>query len=138
MILFAVSSYFLGGDILGREFVLPVDIKENGPVDKYSFLEQQLQQAPESENILEHSSVQESNGSLLHTVHTVQEHVAPSNEEPVGEPLKHTYASIVWSTPGSYFVSFICIYAHEFFLFVELETRLSVCDTVLITFVFYA
>lgn len=90
-----VSSYFLGGDILGREFVLPVDIKENGPVDKYSFLEQQLQQAPESENILEHSSVQESNGSLLHTVHTVQEHVAPSNEEPVGEPLKHTYASIL-------------------------------------------
>ncbi|XVF66396.1 hypothetical protein PTKIN_Ptkin10aG0032500 [Pterospermum kingtungense] len=90
-----VSSYFLGGDVQGREFVPPVDIKENGPVGKYSLMEQQLQQAPESESIVEHSSVQESNGSLLHTVHTVQEHVAPPDEEPVGEPQKHTYASIL-------------------------------------------
>ena len=102
MILFAVSSYLLGGDIQGREFVIPVDVKDNGPFDKYSLPEQQLQQAPESENIVENSSFLESNGSFLHMAHIVQEHVPPV-EEPVGEPQKHTYASIVCSTRGSYF-----------------------------------
>ncbi|XWS39129.1 hypothetical protein CRYUN_Cryun18bG0023600 [Craigia yunnanensis] len=95
-----VSSYLLGGDIQGREFVVPVGIKENGPVDKFSFPEQQLQQSPESESIVENNSVQESNGSLLHTVHTAQVHVPPSVEEPVGEPQKHTYASILRVAKG--------------------------------------
>ncbi|XWS08725.1 hypothetical protein CRYUN_Cryun40dG0025700 [Craigia yunnanensis] len=95
-----VSSYLLGGDIQGWEFVVPVDVKENGPVDKYSLREQQLQQAPESESIVENSSVQESNGSLLHTVYTVQQHVPPSIEEPVGESQKHTYASILRIVKG--------------------------------------
>ena len=103
MILFTVSSYLLGGDIQGREFVVPVDVKENGPVDKYSLPEQLLQQSPEFESIVENSYVQESNGSLLHTVLTAQEHVPPPVKEPVGEPQKHTYASIVCSTRGSYF-----------------------------------
>ncbi|XVF28520.1 hypothetical protein REPUB_Repub15cG0036700 [Reevesia pubescens] len=94
-----VSSYLLGGDILGREFLAPVGIKENGPIDMYSFPEEQLQQAPESESIVETNSVQESNGSLLHTVNTVQEHVPPF-EEPVGEPQKHTYASILRVAKG--------------------------------------
>ncbi|XP_022722290.1 putative G3BP-like protein isoform X2 [Durio zibethinus] len=96
----AVSSYLLGGDIQSREFVVPVDIKENGPVDEYSLQEQQIQQAPESESIAENSCVQESNSSLLYTVHTVQEHVPPSVEEPVGEPQKHTYASILRVAKG--------------------------------------
>ena len=126
MILFAVSSYFLGGDIQGLEFVVPDDVKENGPVDKYSLQEKQLQQASESESIVKNSSVQESNGSLLPTVHTVQEHVPPSIEEPVGGTQKHTYASIVCSTHGSYFCViyiyiYICINADQFFVFIELE-----------------
>ncbi|KAK9020170.1 hypothetical protein V6N11_054661 [Hibiscus sabdariffa] len=83
-----VPSYFLGGDIQGRELVAHVDVRENGPVDKFS-LSEQLHQAPESESIVDNSSVQESNGALLLTVNTVQEHVPP-----VGEPQKHTYASI--------------------------------------------
>ncbi|XVE65764.1 hypothetical protein DITRI_Ditri08aG0025700 [Diplodiscus trichospermus] len=94
-----VSSYLLGGDIQAQEFVVSVDVKENGPVDKYSLPEQQLVQAPESENIMENSSVQESNGSLLHMVHNVQEHVPPV-EEPLGEPQKHTYASILRVAKG--------------------------------------
>lgn len=101
MIPFAVTSYLMGGDIQGREFVAPVNIKENGTVDKHSLQEQQLHQAPESESFVDNSSVQESNGSLLHTVHTIQEHLPPF-EEPVREPQKHTYASIVCSC-GSYF-----------------------------------
>ncbi|KAK8623829.1 hypothetical protein V6N13_065192 [Hibiscus sabdariffa] len=90
-----VPSYILGGDIHGQEFLAPVSAKENGLVGKYGFLEQQLQQAPESESIVENNCVHESNGSFLHLVNTVQEHVPPAVEEPVGEPQKRTYASIV-------------------------------------------
>ncbi|KAK8671007.1 hypothetical protein V6N13_037618 [Hibiscus sabdariffa] len=89
-----VPSYFLGGDIQGRELVAHVDVRENGPVDKFS-LSEQLHQAPESESIVDNSSVQESNGALLLTVNTVQEHVPP-----VGEPQKHTYASILRVAKG--------------------------------------
>ncbi|KAK8661619.1 hypothetical protein V6N13_091217 [Hibiscus sabdariffa] len=89
----ALSSYFLGGDIQGRELVTHVDVRENGLVDKFS-LSEQFHQALESESIVVNSSVQESYGALLLTVNTVQEHVPPV-EEPVGEPQKHTYASIL-------------------------------------------
>ncbi|TYI92302.1 hypothetical protein E1A91_D02G059500v1 [Gossypium mustelinum] len=95
-----VPSYMLGGDIHGREFLAPDDAKENGLVDKYRFPEQQLQHAPESESIVENNSVHESNGLLLHTVNTVQEHVPPTIEEPVGEPQKQTYASILRVAKG--------------------------------------
>ncbi|KAA3485353.1 nxt3 [Gossypium australe] len=95
-----VPSYMLGGDIHGREFLAHDDAKENGLVDKYSFLEQQLQQAPASESIVENNSVHESNGLLLHTVNSVQEHVPPTIEEPVGEPQKQTYASILRVAKG--------------------------------------
>ncbi|EOY06192.1 hypothetical protein QUC31_016403 [Theobroma cacao] len=94
-----VSNYLLGGDIQGREFVAPDDVKENGPVDKFSFPESRLQQTPESESIVDNSSVKESNGSLLHMVNTVQEHLPPV-EESVGEPQKHTYASILRVAKG--------------------------------------
>ncbi|KAG8499663.1 hypothetical protein CXB51_006111 [Gossypium anomalum] len=95
-----VPRYMLGGDIHGREFLAPDDAKENGLVDKYSFLEQQLQQAPASESIVENNSVHESNGLLLHTVNSVQEHVLPTIEEPVGESQKQTYASILRVAKG--------------------------------------
>ncbi|KAG4179468.1 hypothetical protein ERO13_A10G107400v2 [Gossypium hirsutum] len=93
-----VPGYLLGGDIQRRKFVAPVDVKENGPVDNYTLLEQ-LQQAPESESLVDKSSVRECNGSLLHTVNTVQEHVPPV-EEPFGEPQKHTYASVLRVAKG--------------------------------------
>ncbi|MFQ6668105.1 hypothetical protein Gotur_033887 [Gossypium turneri] len=85
-------------DIQRREFVAPVDVKENGPVDNYT-LSEQLQQVPESESLVDKSSVRESNDSLLHTVNTVQEHVPPV-EEPFGEPQKHTYASVLRVAKG--------------------------------------
>ncbi|XVF38540.1 hypothetical protein REPUB_Repub20aG0110600 [Reevesia pubescens] len=102
----SVPSYLLGGNFQGQllknssmEFMAPVDIEENGSVDKYSFPEQRLQQAPKSESIV-NSSLQESNGSLLHSMNAVQEHVPPAVEEPVGEPQKHTYASILRVAKG--------------------------------------
>ncbi|GMJ02009.1 hypothetical protein like AT5G43960 [Hibiscus trionum] len=90
-----VPSYMMGGDIHRQEFLGPVNAKENGLVDKYSFPEQQLQQAPESEIIVENNCVHESNGSFLHIVNTVQEHLPPAVEKALGEPQKQTYASIL-------------------------------------------
>ncbi|KAF2314061.1 hypothetical protein GH714_021818 [Hevea brasiliensis] len=89
----------LGGEIQAREFAAPTEAKENGPVDNYGFSEQQLQQVPESENVREENSV-ESNGSIQNTVNTAQDQLSASVEEPIGEPQKHTYASILRVAKG--------------------------------------
>ncbi|KAH7521997.1 hypothetical protein FEM48_Zijuj07G0091100 [Ziziphus jujuba var. spinosa] len=94
-----VSNYLLGGEIHTREFV-PPDVKDNGPVDNYGFVEQRLQQVSESENILEENAADQSNGSLQNTVNSVQDHLPSSVEEPVGEPQKQTYASILRVVKG--------------------------------------
>ncbi|KAJ4840270.1 hypothetical protein Tsubulata_024966 [Turnera subulata] len=90
----SVPNYLLS-EIHARDFVAPPDVKENGPVDNYSFPEQRLQQVPESENILEEHVVEEVNGSLQNSGSTVQDHLPASVEESAGEPQKHTYASIL-------------------------------------------
>ncbi|KAK3019099.1 hypothetical protein RJ639_004968 [Escallonia herrerae] len=90
-----VSNYMLGGDIQAREFVAPANIEENGPVENYGFPEQRLQQVPEADNILEDNFAVHSNGSLQSTMNSVQDHLSSPVEETVGEPPKHTYASIV-------------------------------------------
>ena len=74
----------------------PTEVYENGPVDNYSYSEQRLQHVSESELILENDAA-ESNGLLQNTVNAVQDHLPPNAEEPIGEPQKHTYASIVCS-----------------------------------------
>lgn len=102
MIVFAVSNYLLGGEIQAREFVAPTEVKENGLADNYSFSEQRLQQVPESEHMLENNASEESNGLLQNTVNAVQDHLPPAVEEPVGEPQKHTYASIVCTKSTNY------------------------------------
>ncbi|KAJ9154102.1 hypothetical protein P3X46_027475 [Hevea brasiliensis] len=94
-----VPNYLLGGEIQAREFAAPTEAKENGPVDNYGFSEQQLQQVPESENVREENSV-ESNGSIQNTVNTAQDQLSASVEEPIGEPQKHTYASILRVAKG--------------------------------------
>ena len=93
--IFLVPNYLLGGEIHTREFVAP-DVKENG-IDNYGFAEQRLQQVTEPEIILEDNSPDQSNGSLQNTVTSLPDHIPPSVEEPIGEPQKHTYASIVCS-----------------------------------------
>ncbi|CAK7327319.1 unnamed protein product [Dovyalis caffra] len=95
-----VPTYLMGREIQAREFVAPADAKENGPVDGYTFPEQSLQQASESENILQKNSVEEPNGSLQNTASTAQDYQPASVEEPAGEPLKHTYASILRVAKG--------------------------------------
>lgn len=91
----------LGGEIHTIEFVAP-DVKENGPADNYGFVEQQLQQVAESDSILEENLADQPNGSLQNMVNSLHDHLPLSVEESVGEPQKHTYASIVWSKLCNY------------------------------------
>ncbi|KAL7618052.1 nuclear transport factor 2 isoform X1 [Lactuca sativa] len=89
------SNYMGVGDIQGRDFVTPTTTAvENGSVNNYSFQKQQLQ-APEVENSLEDNYPVKSNGS----VNALQDRLT-SVEEPVGEPQKHTYASILQVAKG--------------------------------------
>ncbi|KAL6970619.1 hypothetical protein U1Q18_030314 [Sarracenia purpurea var. burkii] len=91
---FAVPNYVLGRETEGWEFVAPVDVKENGQVDNYNFSEQQMQNTPEAESILEDNFTR-SNGLLQNSMNPVLDHMSVPIEETVGEPQKHTYASIV-------------------------------------------
>ncbi|KAH9764057.1 hypothetical protein KPL70_001392 [Citrus sinensis] len=95
-----VPNHLMGGEIQAREYVSPVDVKQNGLIDDYGFPEQRLQQVPESENILEDSPDEELDGSLQNAVNAAQDYLPASVEEPVGEPQKHTYASILRVAKG--------------------------------------
>lgn len=91
----AVSNYLLGGEIQARDFVPPAKIEENGPVNDYHFSEEQLQQVSEAEKIPEDNFAVQSNGSLQSTMNHAHDHLSATIEEPIAEPQKHTYASIV-------------------------------------------
>ncbi|KAI8002146.1 Nuclear transport factor 2 [Camellia lanceoleosa] len=93
------SNYMLGGETQAREFVAPTDVTENGPVDNFSLSDQRLRHTPEAESILEDNFAQ-SNGSLQNAMNPVSEHLPAPVEEPVGEPQKHTYASILQVSKG--------------------------------------
>ncbi|KAK4356951.1 hypothetical protein RND71_022561 [Anisodus tanguticus] len=96
-----VPNYMLGLEIQGREYAAAPEIEDNGPVDNYSFPEEQLQHVPEAEKILEDNFAAQSNGSLQNTINAVQDHLSSPVEEPVAEPQKHTYASILQVTKGN-------------------------------------
>ncbi|KAG5236409.1 nuclear transport factor [Salix suchowensis] len=93
-------TYLVGGEIQAREFVAPADIKENDPVDSYTFPEKRLHQASQSENMLEENSVEKPNGSLKITTSNAPDCQPATVEEPAGEPQKHTYASILRVAKG--------------------------------------
>ncbi|CAI9118024.1 OLC1v1019525C1 [Oldenlandia corymbosa var. corymbosa] len=90
-----VPNYVLDGDIQGREYAATSTVGENGPVDNYSYAEERLQTVPEADKILEDNYAVQSNGSHQHAVNPVQDHLSLPVEEPVGEPQKLTYASIL-------------------------------------------
>lgn len=93
-----VPNYMLGGEIQAREFADAPKIEDNGPVNNYSFPEEHLQHVPEAEKILEDNFSAQSNGSFQNTINAVQDHLSSPIEEPVAEPQKHTYASILQVT----------------------------------------
>lgn len=95
-----VPDYMFGGDIQAREYDDP-KIEDNGPVNNYSFPEERLQHVPEAENVLEDKFAVQSNGPLHGAINAVQDHLSCPVEEPVAEPQKHTYASILQVTKGN-------------------------------------
>lgn len=90
---YTASSYMPADDIQARDYVPPTTAEENGTVNNYSFQEQQLQD-PVSENIHEDNYAMQTNGTVQNPVSALKNHSTPV-EEVVGEPQKHTYASIV-------------------------------------------
>ncbi|KAK9058424.1 hypothetical protein SSX86_023266 [Deinandra increscens subsp. villosa] len=92
------SGYMLGGDIHARDFVTPATVVENGTVNNYSFQEQQLQ-SPGNESIREDNYAVQTNGSVKKSVNALPDHMNPVVEV-VGEPQKHTYASILQVSKG--------------------------------------
>ncbi|XAR48916.1 hypothetical protein NMG60_11031903 [Bertholletia excelsa] len=93
------SNYMLSRQTQAREFGPSADIMENGPVDNYSFSQQQVPRTPEAESILE-DCYAEANGSLQNTVNPAPNRLSSPIEEPVGEPQKRTYASILQVSKG--------------------------------------
>jgi len=92
---FAVPSYMVTEGMQARDYMPPVDIKENSTADKYSMPEQRLQQAPEVECVLEDHTREAANGFHDSTVYPMQEAPPSVIEESIEEPQKHTYASVV-------------------------------------------
>ncbi|EXB46009.1 Putative G3BP-like protein [Morus notabilis] len=89
-----VSDYVLEED--ASEYVSNVHI-EDDPVDKYSIPEPQQQQHQdvETEVVVEESPVEETSASVQNVVTAVQENPSVTVEEPVEEPVKKTWASIL-------------------------------------------
>ncbi|XP_050372883.1 nuclear transport factor 2-like [Argentina anserina] len=94
-----VATYMMSGEAHTRDYVVP-DVNGNGPVDSYGYAEQRLQQVAETENIIEDSAAELSNGSFQSAVNVGQEQLPGSFEEPIGESQKQTYASILRVVKG--------------------------------------
>ncbi|GJX22633.1 putative G3BP-like protein isoform X1, partial [Tanacetum coccineum] len=92
------SSYMSADDIQARDYVPPTTAKENGTANNYTFQEQQLQD-PVTENIHEDNYAMQTNGSVQNPVSVLNNHSTPV-EKVVGEPQKHTYASILQVAKG--------------------------------------
>uniref|UniRef100_A0A803PGH8 NTF2 domain-containing protein n=1 Tax=Cannabis sativa TaxID=3483 RepID=A0A803PGH8_CANSA len=86
-----VSDYDLEEE--ARDYVNSVHI-EDDPVDVYSVPEQQ-QQEVETEVVVEESPVEEASAPFETVANAVQEAQSVAVEEPVGESVKKTYASIL-------------------------------------------
>lgn len=87
-----VSDYVLEEN--AREYVDSVHIEDDA-VDKYSLPEQQQQEEFESEVVVEEAPVEDLVASHQNVVNNVQEPLSAVIDEPIGEPEKRTYASIV-------------------------------------------
>ncbi|KAK9281929.1 hypothetical protein L1049_004837 [Liquidambar formosana] len=92
-----VSDYVLEEE--AREYVNSVHL-EDDPVDEYSLPEQQQQEDPEAEFLVVETPVEESSASVQSVSNVVQDPLADAVEEPVGEPPKKTYASILQVPKG--------------------------------------
>ncbi|XP_043721859.1 nuclear transport factor 2-like isoform X2 [Telopea speciosissima] len=98
-ILEPASDYLLREEIQAANFVAAVHLEESDPVDKYSPPEVQLQQVSEAEYIVDETALEGMTGSFRSAMNSVRDFPVPI-EEPVGKPLKKTYASILRVAKG--------------------------------------
>lgn len=89
-----VSSYMLEEDISTEDFIsTPVPADENNSPDNYS-VSGEPNQTPDPDEIVDETPEELPTSSFSSVPKDVQDSPAPI-EEPVGEPPKHTYASIL-------------------------------------------
>nr|XP_010920289.1 putative G3BP-like protein [Elaeis guineensis] len=89
-----VSNYILGEEIHAREFPAPDPAEEDDTVDKYSIPEPQ-QQALECDEEIDKTPAEEPTASYPDAMNNMRDPSPAPAEEPVGEPPKKTYASIL-------------------------------------------
>lgn len=105
----AASDYDLEEE--AREYVNSIHI-EDDPVDKYSLTEQHqqhLQEDLETEIVVEETPIEEASPSIQSVPQTLHEPPAIHVEEPLEEPPKRTYASIVRTFFPSLFQFSFCL-----------------------------
>lgn len=99
-----VTNYVLGGevesdDLIDSDLANTVQAEESEIVDKYSFSEAQPP-VPEPEDVIEEIPLEEPVDSFSNVVETVRDLPPVLPEEPVREPQKQTYASVLRIAKG--------------------------------------
>ncbi|XP_008796383.1 nuclear transport factor 2 isoform X2 [Phoenix dactylifera] len=90
----AVSDYILGGEIQSKEYVAPVQAGETDIVDNYSIIDSQ-HQVGEPDDRVDDTPAEDPVISFSNAINIVQDPSPAPAVEHVGEPRKHTYASIL-------------------------------------------
>ena len=91
-----VSNYELEEE--SREYVNSIHIEEDNPVDKYSLLDEEQLEEPHLETVVKEAPIEEPAAPIENTVNHmvyVEDPLPVPADEPVGEPPKLSYASIV-------------------------------------------
>ncbi|CAL9201537.1 unnamed protein product [Musa hybrid cultivar] len=88
-----VSDYMLGEQVQAQDLVPPVHVEENDIVEKYSIPEAP-QQLPQPDERIDESPAEDT-ASYPSGLDTMREPPPATPEEPVGEPTRQTYASIL-------------------------------------------
>lgn len=80
-----------------REYVNSIPIEEDTPVDKYSLPDEEQHEEPHVETIVEEAPVEQPAPleSAVNHMNYVEDPISAPADEPVGEPPKLSYASIV-------------------------------------------
>ncbi|CAA6655341.1 unnamed protein product [Spirodela intermedia] len=90
----SVTNYMHGREAHINEFTVPADVEESESIDKYNIPEPQQQHISEADDGAEEEIAPEELVASFPSDSNFQDQPAPV-EEPVGEPTKHTYASIL-------------------------------------------
>ncbi|XP_072973405.1 nuclear transport factor 2-like [Typha angustifolia] len=100
----AASDYSHGGEIQTEELAHPVQAEENEADAEYNFPEPQ-QHVSEPDDLIDESPAEEAVPSFANLTITARDPSPVPAGEPVGEPLKQTYASILRTAKGPQTVS---------------------------------